>query len=195
MQKDEETEVKENKKQGVSEVETTDVTGDMLAEINDEKDDGKPEKSNKMFFIIIGAVVFLFTLIGVFSLTPLGEMVMGGEDLAAERRAAEESQAKAVTYLPIPEITVNLRKTTSPSRTLTASFVLALENEDARKNVNHFMPMIQDQFNAFLHEMEVSDLEGIVGIERVSQEMLIRINRVVAPFSVKDVLVQKFYIR
>jgi len=120
---------------------------------------------------------------------------MGDVNPDSEKNAAEVLKAKSVTYLPIPELTINLKKTSSRSRTLTASFVLALENENVRKNVNHFIPMIQDQFHTFLREMDVSDLEGMAGIERVSQEMLIRINRVVAPFSVTDLLVQKFYIR
>lgn len=199
MQKDEETEVKENEKaedtQGISEGDASAVTDDGLEENGETKEGVEPEKSKKMLFIIIGVVAFLFIIIGVFFLTPVSDMLLGEDDPNADKRETEELQAKAVTYLPIPDLTINLKKTRGRSRTLTASFVLALENEDVRKNVNHFIPMVQDQFNTFLREMNVSDLEGISGIERVSQEMLIRINRVVAPFRVKDVLVQKFYIR
>ena len=194
MQKDKEkvTE-KENKKAKDNEEAT--VTDPLLAGQSTEGGRHKPEKSHKKLFIIFGVVVSSCALLGVLFFTSLFDLMMGDVNPDSEKNAAEVLKAKSVTYLPIPELTINLKKTSSRSRTLTASFVLALENENVRKNVNHFIPMIQDQFHTFLREMDVSDLEGMAGIERVSQEMLIRINRVVAPFSVKDVLVQKFYIR
>lgn len=194
MQKDKEKVTEKENKKAKDNQEPT-VADPLLGGLSTGGGSHKPEKSHKKLFIIIGVVVSLCTLLGVLFFTSLFDLMMGDVNPDSEKNAAEVLQAKSVTYLPIPELTINLKKTSSRSRTLTASFVLALENENVRKNVNHFIPMIQDQFHTFLREMDVSDLEGMAGIERVSQEMLIRINRVVAPFSVTDVLVQKFYIR
>ena len=191
MQQDEDLKEKKNKKKH----ENKSVTKDSVSDNTEEENNIKPEKNKKLLFIIVSVVVFLCVLIGVFFLTPLADWMLGASDPDANKRKLEATEAQAVTYLPLPELTINLKKANGGSRTLTASFDLALKNEDMRKNVNNFVPVIQDQFNGFLREMTESDLEGIVGLERVSQEMLMRINRVVAPFCVQAVLIKNFYIR
>ncbi|MDP2193958.1 MAG: flagellar basal body-associated FliL family protein, partial [Alphaproteobacteria bacterium] len=148
--------------------------------------------------IIIGGIVLFLIIAGVasFFLIPgFKEKFAPKPDPEVLRQQKLERQALEVTYLPMPEIKVNLKATNGSPKVLTATFVLALADENMRNSVNHLLPEIENQFNTFLREMTAKDLEGIAGIDRITREMLMRINRSITPFQILDVLVNKFYIK
>jgi flagellar basal body-associated protein FliL len=190
MPQNEDLKEKKNKKKH----EIKNLIKDSVSDDSEEEKEVAPKKTKKLLLIIVSVLFFLCSLIGALFFTPVADLIMGG-DPAAKKKKLAMLAAQDITYLALPEITINLKKVNGLSRTLTASFDLVLKNEDMKKNVNNYVPLIQDQFNAFLREMTESDLEGIVGLERVSEEMLVRINRVVAPFCVQDVLIKNFYIK
>lgn len=158
------------------------------------KEEKKP--SNKMIPIIGGIVGLCAIGAGVIFFTPLGNSLLHKDQKEGAKEEAKEFDKKEleVTFLPLPELTVNLKSKDKP-RILRGTFVLSISNEKEREHINHFVPVIIDQFNTFLREMEATDLQGAAGIERVSQEMLVRINQVTTPLKVKEVLVKDFLIQ
>jgi flagellar FliL protein len=154
---------------------------------------------SKKSWIIIGTVVFVLLLLAVIFFTPIKDKIFSpkvqvdsDENLSDEEKA---KKAREVTYLPLPDTVVNLRNAKGRNTFLKASFVLQIHNDKEREHINYFIPVISDQFQTFLREMDVDDIQGAAGIERVRQELLIRINRVIAPFKVKEVLVREFLVQ
>lgn len=159
----------------------------------------KQKKASNKLMLIIGVSTICAIGGGGIFFTPLGHKLLGKEenkDIKEEKKSEKELEKEAmdVTFLPLPELTINLRSK-DKTRILRSTFVLAIANEKEREHINHFIPVIVDQFNTFLREMEATDLQGAAGIERISQEMLTRINQITAPLKVKEVLVRDFLIQ
>lgn len=161
------------------------------------------KSASSTVFILIGVAFFL--TIGTICLlvfTSLGDHILhrsiaekkSGE-LSAEELAEMEKKAKEITFLSVPELFVNLKSTKGKGSILKASFVLQVSNEREKEQINNFIPLIIDQFQTFLREMDVTDVQGSAGIERIRQELFTRINQIIAPFKVKEILVREFLVQ
>lgn len=160
--------------------------------------DGKSFFKQYQRSILILSIVLILISSGAasfFFIPDLRNHFVNRVDQETLRQQLLERKALEITYLPMPEMKVNLKVTNGSPKVLTATFVLAIPDENMRNSVNHLLPEIENQFNTFLREMSVKDLEGIAGIDRIAREMLMRINRSITPFHIVDVLVNKFYIK
>jgi flagellar FliL protein len=74
---------------------------------------------------------------------------------------------------------------------------IALESKDSEvfDNVPDLMPRMKDQFQAFLRELRIEDLNGSAGSFRLRQELLKRFNIVMAPAKVDAVLIESMLIQ
>ncbi|MBP9753238.1 MAG: flagellar basal body-associated FliL family protein [Proteobacteria bacterium] len=142
--------------------------------------------------IIIGSIVVV--LGGVF-LSPIGSKLFNNKSEEAISEEERAKKAREITYLPLPETVVNIKNPKGKNTFLKASFTLLISNEKEREHINYFVPLINDQFQTYLREMDVEDIQGAAGIERIRQELLIRINQVITPFKVKEVLVKEFLVQ
>ena len=57
------------------------------------------------------------------------------------------------------------------------------------------MPRIVDQFQVYMRELRVEDLNGSAGMARLKEELLMRVNAAVAPTQVRDVLFQQMIVQ
>jgi flagellar FliL protein len=146
-----------------------------------------------------GAVVGIVIVIILLMFTPLKKMLFGNSHSSAATEAVKNervSEDKNVIFLPLPEVIVNLKNTgKGRGNILKALFVLELESEKDREGINKFTPLIIDQFQTFLREMEMSDLEGGTGIEKIRQELESRVNQVVSPIKVRKILTKEFLVQ
>ncbi|MEQ9491134.1 MAG: flagellar basal body-associated FliL family protein [Alphaproteobacteria bacterium] len=113
------------------------------------------------------------------------EMTEGGEHGAP----GEDVAAVPGTYLEVPEMLVSLRTSGQKQKILKLRINLELNNPADEAVINSFMPKIVDNFQVFLRELRVEELEGSQGLYRVKEEMLARVNTAVHPVKVKDVLI------
>lgn len=121
-----------------------------------------------------------------------------GEEAAAEEGGehggeGEDGKPKRVAGAPIfydlPEFLVNLNTGTGRGVSfLKATITLELPSEEAIAQVEAMLPRIKDTMNTYLREMRTSDLAGSAGIYRLREELLLRVNKVIQPQQVKDVL-------
>lgn len=121
-----------------------------------------------------------------------------GEEAAAEEdgghgEVGEDGKPKHVAGAPIfydlPEFLVNLNTGTGRGVSfLKATITLELPSEEAVAQVEAMLPRIKDTMNTYLREMRTSDLAGSAGIYRLREELLMRVNKVIQPQQVKDVL-------
>jgi len=56
-------------------------------------------------------------------------------------------------------------------------------------------PRFIDQFQMFLRELDLEDIRGAAGLQRVRQELLTRVNTITAPIKVRNVLFKEFLVQ
>jgi flagellar FliL protein len=150
-----------------------------------------------VFFVVIAggaAAVFL---------TPLKNKLFGENkeknEISEEVKEVKDEESIAnlleITYLQLPDVIVNLKPTNSRPGTLKASFILELAKAKDKDVVNHLKPLIIDQFQTYLRELEVSDVQGAVGLERVRQELKNRVSNLVSPIKIRQVLIKDFLVQ
>lgn len=163
----------------------------------------KPSGPNKNLIIIVAVLAALIIGGGAFFFLSKGKKAEEKKEEEPTAQVEEEGgssedkdkKAKEKTFLPLPELIVNLKNAKGKNTILRATFVLYMANEKNREHVSHYIPLITDQFQTFLRELDVVDVQGSSGIERIRQELLSRINQIVAPIKVKEVLVKDFLVQ
>ena len=82
-------------------------------------------------------------------------------------------------------------------RQLFLKLKLTLEAEDPEMftDIPKFLPRITDQYQMFLRELRVDDLNGSAGGGRLRMELLRRINLSIAPARVDAVLIEEMLIQ
>ena len=57
------------------------------------------------------------------------------------------------------------------------------------------MPRIIDNFQVYLRELRVEDLQGSAGMLRLREELMMRVNNAVKPAKVNDVLFKEMLVQ
>ncbi len=103
---------------------------------------------------------------------------------------AEESArafSAASLYYQLPEMLVDLNTGGSRSNRLKISVALEVEDEATIERLQTVMPRVIDNFRVYLRELAIEDLSGSAGIERLGEELLLRVNASIRPAKVLDV--------
>ena len=76
-------------------------------------------------------------------------------------------------------------------------FKVSLEVKDPKlvAEIQPLMPRVEDSFQLFLRELRASDLEGSVGLYRLREELLRRVNIAVYPAKVDAVLFKEMIVQ
>lgn len=120
-----------------------------------------------------------------------GEMASGGHGGGGSgRRAASE-----VTFVELPEMLVNLNTTDGRIVYLKLQVAIELPHDVEMHDVDAVMPRVVDQFQLYLRELRLEDLQGSAGMFRLKEELLRRVNAAVAPVQVYDVLFREMIIQ
>lgn len=152
---------------------------------------------NILLIIIIALLVIILGAGGFLLLTSTGQSLIGLGPSAEEMAAAEKEEEEEVepptdlVYFNIPELLVNLTKSSGKQKTtpfLRLSLKLELPDKESDKTMQAVLPRVIDQFQVYLRQLRVEDIEGSAGIQRLREELLKRVNEVAAPVKVKDVL-------
>jgi flagellar FliL protein len=100
------------------------------------------------------------------------------------------------SYYIMPDLLVNLASTDG-DRQLFLKLKLTLEAEDPGMfdNIPKMLPRITDQYQMFLRELRVDDLNGSAGGYRLRLELLRRINIAIAPSRVDAVLIEEMLVQ
>lgn len=116
----------------------------------------------------------------------------GNDDEKADTEAAKKPQ---VIFVEIPEFVVNLNTGGDQSHYLRASVSLEVASSSAQAAVEEKLPRILDDFQVYLRELRIQDLNGSAGLENLKQELMRRLNRSVAPARVEDVLFREMLVQ
>ena len=100
------------------------------------------------------------------------------------------------SYYLMPDLLVNLASADG-DRQLFLKLRLTLEAEDPEMfaSIPKLLPRITDQYQMFLRELRVDDLNGSAGGYRLRLELLRRINIAIAPSRVDAVLIEEMLVQ
>ncbi|WP_375463964.1 flagellar basal body-associated protein FliL [uncultured Methylobacterium sp.] len=149
-------------------------------------------KSRKKLIVIAAAVLIVGGAGG-------GFLMKKRAAAHAEAEHAEQTAEvkKPAVFLDIREMVLNLSPDAGPDKAKFAKLRIALELKDAKVEgeVKPLMPRVEDALQVYMRDLRSSDLSGSLGLYRLREELLRRVNVAVYPAKVeavlfKDVIVQ-----
>lgn len=166
----------------------------------DENEDGLEQKktSGKKIIIIAAVAIIVLGLGGGAAFFFLS----GGEDeeLATDlEHGGQESEmveevATELLFLELEPMLVNLDTAGGKPKYLKLTIALEVDKQDSLDELNLKMPRIIDQFQTYLRQLRIEDLNGSAGMFRLKEELLIKVNDAVYPTRVNDVLFKEMLV-
>ena len=117
--------------------------------------------------------------------------LLGGD----EQAAAEPAKPEKTVFYDMPTLLVNLNSGGRTSNFLKLSVSLEIAGENGQKKLERYMPRVVDNFQVYLRELRVEDLQGSAGLQRLREELLLRVNAAVDGVEVKDVLFKEMLVQ
>lgn len=168
-------------------------------------DDFEPKpsgNSGKMKKILLFIVLPLLLVVGggagaYFSgaADPLFKMFSGGGKKPAAEEAASGHPAGPAVFYDLPEMLVNLNTPGRKQTFLKIRVALELADPLDVKQVEQVMPRIIDNFQVYLRELRVEDLQGASGLYRLREQLLDRVKAAAKPAKVQDVLFKEMLVQ
>lgn len=183
---------------------------DDEAAIEGEAGEGAPKKKPPLLLIIIGAVV-LVLLLGGGAAAYFLFLAPHPTGAAAAQHKAKKPPKKdgdkkndngaqvadgpdgVVFYTP-PDIVVNMETADGRPTFLKLKLTFELPDHDTADTLDENMPRLQDMFQTFLRELRPEDLSGSEGTYQLRMELLRRVNLVIAPAQINNVLIEEMLI-
>ncbi len=177
----------------------TDQALEETEEVDEESAEGEQEESSRKKLSGKKLVLFIVLPIFVAGAGAAGVYFSGFADsyLGIEKSAEEEEAIvfKKAVFFDLPEMLVNLNSSGRRTNFLKINISLELEEESDIQNLESLMPRIVDGFQIYLRELRVDDLRGSAGMYRLREDLLRRINEVVKPIRINDILFKEMLIQ
>lgn len=186
------------------------IQEDSTIEENEEQAPKKVSPILKISLFAGGGIMLLCLALGV--LFAMG--IFSDTDTAASKKEksqrrlleAKTLEAKNIYLYNFPDLLVNLKSTGNQRRFLKLKLVLEAEkaiagadkhsNNDPQKEAfDALRPRMTDQFQTFLRELTVEDLQGAAGLQRIREGLLFRANAVMKPIAVNNILFMEILIQ
>ncbi len=162
---------------------------------NPEGGEAAPKKSKKKKIIIIA--VLLLVLIG----GGAGAYFMffkKAADHKEEEFATVDEHGNLINkavYYTLPQFLVNLNASGKSQVFLKTTVVLEVAKATDVPFIESNLPRLVDGINTYLRELRSSDLAGSAGIQRLREEILLRVNKAIEPMKVNDVLFKEIVVQ
>lgn len=167
------------------------------------------KKSNKL--VIISTILILL-LSGVGAAWFFGLLNFSNQQKSSEeQKKAEQEKLKAknredlinskspqiippekITYFKFPDMTVNLK---GKNNFVKLSFTIELLQKEDEKTITTYLPRIIDQLQLFLRDLKYADFNGGGAIVKLKHAIELRINNVISPLKIYNVLIQELLIQ
>ncbi len=164
---------------------------------NAELEEGLQQKKLSGKKIIMIVVPVLLLLIG----GGAAYMFMGGDsDVELDENGnpivaeAESDEDLELLFYDIEPMLVNLTSVGGQSAYLKLSVTLEVDKQSSIEQLQVNLPRIVDNFQVYLRELRLEDINGSAGMFRLKEELLIRVNETIYPTRVNDVLFKEMLI-
>lgn len=175
----------------------------MAEDALDDIDGGGAEPEKKRISgkrLIIFAAILLLVLIGggvgaAFMLGLFGGSPPPPVEEGAAKPPPPPTTAQRAFFFEVPDLIVNLNTSGRKSTFLKIKIALELEGPQDVDRINDVLPRIVDNFQVYLRELRVDDLNGSAGMYRLREELLRRVNISARPVKVRDVLFKEMLVQ
>lgn len=148
-----------------------------------------PSSKKKKMIMIAAVVVIAVIGIGSFFFFQKHQA-----DLEKEKETAKEVTNEPVFH-DLDEIMVNLNTEGKNVSFMKLKVTLEIEGKENLDIVTKMMPRVRDIFQVYLRELRPIDVQGSVGLYRLREELLLRVNKVIFPAKVKDILFREVLVQ
>ena len=154
-----------------------------------EADAGNPPVKKGKFKVILCLVLAIVGAGAGFFVVSEGLIPTGS---GAEKSATMKHPAATgkVAFVELPAVMISI---SGAPEIRHIRFRAHLEVEPARKaEVAHLVPRVMDVLNGYLRAIEVAELEDSLALMRLRAQMLRRVQLIIGPGAVRDLLVMEF---
>lgn len=145
-----------------------------------------------VLFIILPILLLVGGAAGAYFAGLLDPLLGAKEQHVEEEVAPVETRA---VFFDLPQMLVNLNTGGKKNNYLKISISLELTREQDRAELTNLLPRVVDNFQVYLRELRVEDLRGSAGVQRLREELLMRVNTAVHPIEVRDVLFKEMLVQ
>ena len=100
-----------------------------------------------------------------------------------------------VVFVDMPDVLVNLQSGGQRLRFLKLRAALEVVSDEVAARVESLMPRIMDGFQLYLRALTVDEVNGAGGMQRLKEELAMRVNLAVQPSRIDDVLVKEMLVQ
>lgn len=142
----------------------------------------------------------MFGAIGVVALLLIGGGVYfflfaGGKPVGDNVPKREEAAKIEAFYLDLPEMVINLTSADARPTFVKLDVSLQVPEKAMIDQIQPQLPKVQDAFQLYLRELRLTDLQGSAGMFRLKEELQRRINLIVYPAKVDDILFRSLLVQ
>lgn len=167
---------------------------DEVAE-DDESEGGGFGGKKLVLFIVLPLLLLGGAGAGVYFSGMLDSFLGVPEEEEAKVEEAPEAADVPGHYIDLDEMLVTLATKGRKQSFLKLRVSLEIGDPLDEARITTVMPRIVDNFQVFLRELRVEELQGSQGIYRVKEELLSRVNAAAHPAKVKDVLFREILVQ
>lgn len=121
----------------------------------------------------------------------------GGESHSGSASEAElaDEDAHPPAFIELPKMQANLIMTGKKQPFMVTTLVLEVGSAEEQKLVEELQPRIENEIVTYLRSMRPEDVQGAGGLQRLREELLIRVREAAKPAKVKDVLFKEMLVQ
>lgn len=146
-----------------------------------------------VLFIILPILLVLGGAAGAYLTGALDPLLGAAEEQVVEAPPVEEVSPSV--FYDLPEMLVNLNASGRKASYLKISVSLELAGSGALDQIELVVPRIVHNFQVYLRDLGVEDLQGSARLQRLREELLLRVNTAARPAVVKNVLFKEILIQ
>lgn len=147
-----------------------------------------------LLFIVLPVLVLIGAGAGAY-FSGAADALMAKLGFGQEPEPVAVEAPKTGLYYDLPDMLVNLNTSGRKQSFLKIRVSLELPDAAAVQQVEAAMPRVIDQFQVYLRELRVEDLQGSAGMYRLREELLIRVSAAVKPAKVSDILFKEMLVQ
>ncbi len=151
--------------------------------------------SKKLILILVPLLLIIAAIAGAYFTGILDPLLHKRKEAPVEAVSTLPQEAQAPVFEDLPEILVNLNSSGRKQSFLKIRVSLELDSPLDIPKVDAMLPRIIDNFQVYLRELRLEDLQGSAGLLRLREELLGRVNNAVKPAKVNDVLFKEILVQ
>jgi flagellar FliL protein len=119
----------------------------------------------------------------------------GHGDAAAEEEATAEDEAHPPVFIELPKMQANLIMTGKKQPFMVTTIVLEVGSPEEQKMIEEVQPRIENEIVTYLRSLRPEDVQGAAGLQRLREELLLRVKEAGKPAKVKDILFKEMLVQ